>query len=212
MARLVMRILFLLIFLAGTAAGLAYPWTVTSLAGREIGTWRVYERGRGFRPIVATLASADAPVRVLVDLTAVQPLDLSSDRAVLTIAVTAQNETVLAGTLSFASSTPRETSPQLPERIYREDAGTITAVEDGAYTFTLDAGDAEGLLIRSVDLVLSGGGGALDERVQPVGFSLMAIGFIGLVLSLRRGRSGPPPQNPNSQPPPPRWGRGGGRG
>ena len=46
-----------------------------------------------------------------------------------------------------------------------------------------------------------GGAGACDERVQPVGFSLMAIGFIGLVLALRaRPRR---PQNPNSQPPPP---------
>ena len=33
------------------------------------------------------------------------------------------------------------------------------------------------------------------------GLSLMAIGFIGLVLSLRSGRN--KPQNPNSQPPAP---------
>ena len=33
----------------------------------------------------------------------------------------------------------------------------------------------------------------------------MAIGFIGFVLALRRGGGTPP--NPNSQPPPPRWGR-----
>ena len=212
MARLVIRVLFLLIFLAGAAGGLVYPWTLTSLAGREIGTWHVYERGKGFKPIVATLSSTDAPVRVQVDLTATQPLDLSADRAVLTITAATQNGTVLAGTLSFSASTPRETSPQLPERTYREDAGTIAAVEDGAYTFTLGTGDAEGIRIRSVDLVLSSAGGAHDPRVQPVGFSLMAIGFIGLVLSLRRGRSASPPPNPNSQPPLPRWGRGGGRG
>jgi hypothetical protein len=37
---------------------------------------------------------------------------------------------------------------------------------------------------------------------------MMAVGFIGFVLSLRgRGDGGTPP-NPNSQPPPPRWGRG----
>jgi hypothetical protein len=35
----------------------------------------------------------------------------------------------------------------------------------------------------------------------------MAIGFIGFVLALRRGKS---ERDPNSQPPKPRWGRGGG--
>ena len=45
-----------------------------------------------------------------------------------------------------------------------------------------------------------------DGRAQPIGFSLMAIGFVGLVLSLKRGRSHQ--ENPNSQPPAPRWGRG----
>ncbi len=58
--------------------------------------------------------------------------------------------------------------------------------------------------MRSVDLILRRGAAKLDARIQPVGFALMAIGFIGLVLALRAGRRN---KNPNSQPPP-RWGRG----
>ena len=63
-----------------------------------------------------------------------------------------------------------------------------------------------GVDIGSVDIVLATGHGPIDPRLQPAGFALMAIGFVGLVLSFRRGG---PPGNPNSQPPRPRWGRGG---
>ncbi|RUU08829.1 hypothetical protein EOD08_36085, partial [Mesorhizobium sp. M6A.T.Ca.TU.002.02.2.1] len=58
-----------------------------------------------------------------------------------------------------------------------------------------------------VDLLLRSGVGEIDSRARPVGFSLMAAGLIGLLLALRFGGGGRP-QNPNSQPPPPRWGRG----
>ena len=80
---------------------------------------------------------------------------------------------------------------------------------DGAYTFTVGPGDMDEIQMRSVDLVLRGGVGAYDERVQPFGFVLSAVGFIGLVIALRRAKGGGRPQNPNSQPPPPKWGRGG---
>ena len=63
--------------------------------------------------------------------------------------------------------------------------------------------------LRSVDLRLRGGGVAYDERAQPIGFSLMAIGFIGFMMSFRRGGRGN--GGGDQQPPGPRWGRGGGR-
>ncbi len=204
-----MRALFLLILLTGVGIGLVYPWAVTNFSGREIGTWRVYESGGAFRPVTARLDSADAPVRVLVDMTAVAPPEFAPSTTVLTITVSNANRTVLAETLSFSESKPQETSPQLREKVYRDEAGVIEDIEDGYYTFVVGQGDAEDIRMRSVDLVLRAGAGAYDERALPSGYSLIAIGFIGLVLALRRG--GGRPQNPNSQPPPPRWGRGGGR-
>jgi hypothetical protein len=67
-------------------------------------------------------------------------------------------------------------------------------------------GDAEGIDIARVDLVLQHVPQKADPRAQPIGFTLMAVGFIGFVLMLR-GKDGGTPPNPNSQPPPPRWGR-----
>ncbi len=203
-----MRTIFFLIFLAGLAAGFGYPWYVTNFSGREIGTWQVYDRGGSFSPVTTKLSTADEPVRVLVDMTAIAPPEFAASSTVLTLTASSGGRTVLAETLNFAEAKPQEKSPQLREKIYRDEAGVITGIEDGDYTFVVGQGDAEGIQMRSVELVLRAGAAAVDPRLQPVGFALTAVGFIGLVLSLRRGRR---PRSPSAEPPPPRWGRDAGR-
>ncbi|MEI9418566.1 hypothetical protein [Mesorhizobium sp. Cs1321R2N1] len=201
-----MRFLFVLILLSGTGIGLIYPWVVSNFSGREIGTWRVYEQGR-FRPLTVSLKDRDAPVRVLVDLTARAERIVSQQRTVLTLTAATNGRTVLASTLQFNHvDNPRQASPQLPDKIFRDEAGLIATVSPGAYLFTVGPGDAEDIPMRAVDLVLRSGVGEIDGRARPIGFSLMAVGLIGFLLSLRSG--GGRPENPNSQPPPPRWGRG----
>lgn len=204
-----MRLLFLLILLAGVGLGAVYPWAVRNFSGDEIGTWRVYEQGR-FKPQDVQLRASQAPVRVLVDLTTDTDRVLTSDRTVLTLTAAHEGRTDLAATLKFGgNATRRENSPQLTDRIYRDEAGVMPTISDGTYIFTIGQGDADAVRIKAVDLVLRSGTGAIDERLQPIGFSLIAIGFIGLVLAFRHG-GGRRPENPNSQPPAPRWGRGGG--
>ncbi|GAA2863392.1 hypothetical protein WHT83_12615 [Aminobacter sp. P9b] len=202
-----MRFLFLLILLAGTGLGIIYPWAATNFTGREIGTYRVYDRGGSFRPVEVALATADAPVRVLVDLTTLAPPVVQPARAILTMTASTRGETVLAQALNFYDTTPRERSPQLPDPVFRDDAGLIRDVKAGSYRFVVAPGDNDNVQIQRVDLILRSGAGEADQRAQPIGFSLMAVGFVGLVLSLRRGK-GSRPENPNSQPPPTRWGRG----
>jgi hypothetical protein len=202
-----MRFLFVLILLAGAGIGVAYPWAMSKFSGHEIGTWRVYEQGR-FKPVTVTLGSRDAPVRVLVDLTAKAERLASQQRTVLTLTAATDGKTVLASTLQFNhADNPRQASPQLPDKIFRDEAGVIAPVSPGPYLFTVGPGDADGIEMRAVDLVLRSGAGAIDSRARPVGFSLMAAGLIGLLLARRFGGSGGRPENPNSQPPP-RWGRG----
>ncbi|RWP05035.1 hypothetical protein [Mesorhizobium sp.] len=204
-----MRFLFLLILLAGIGIGVVYPWAMTNFSGHEIGTWRVYEQGR-FMPATVPLAARDAPVRVLVDLTArTERIVVSQQRTVLTLTAATGGRTVLASTLQFNhSENPRQVSPQLPDKIFRDEAGLIAKVSPGPYLFTFGPGDAEGIEMRAVDLVLRSGVGEIDRRARPVGFSLIAAGLIGLLLALRFGGRRPQNPNPNSQPPPPRWGRG----
>ncbi|MER9622220.1 hypothetical protein NKI98_12430 [Mesorhizobium sp. M0222] len=201
-----MRFLFVLILLAGAAIGFVYPWAMSNFSGHEIGTWRVYDQGR-FRPVTVTLKAGDAPVRVLVDLTAKAERIVSQQRTVLTLTAATAGRTVLASMLQFNhADNPRQVSPQLPDKIFRDEAGVIETVSPGAYLFTAGPGDADDIPIRAVDLILRSGAGEIDQRARPVGYGLMAVGLIGFLLTLAFG--GRRPENPNSKPPPPRWGRG----
>lgn len=202
-----MRFLSVLLIVAGAAIGVFYPWATSNFSGRAIGAYRVYEGGR-FRPVTVQLAASDAPVRVLVDLTALAERVASQQRTVLTLTAASGGRTVLASTLSFNhTDNPRQASPQLQGKIFRDEAGVIGTVSPGAYVFTAGPGDADGIDMRAVDVILRAGAGSVDERALPAGYWLIGIGLAGLVLSLVLGRGGDRPRNPNSQPPAPRWGR-----
>jgi hypothetical protein len=204
-----MRFLSILLLIAGVAAGIFYPWTMSNFSGHPIGTYRVYEGGR-FKPVTVQLTAGDAPVRVLVDLTARAERIAGQQRTLLTLTAAGGGRTVLASTLSFNhTDNPRQVSPQLPDKIFRDVAGVIGTVTPGPYLFTVGPGDADGIDMRAVDLILRAGAGSIDERVRLAGYALMGVGLVGFVLSLAFGRGGSHPQNPNSQPPPPRWGRNG---
>lgn len=203
-----MRVFFFLVFLAGAAAGIGYPFVLGNFSGDEIGVWRVYEHGSGFRPVTVALDWSDAPLRVLVDMVSVGTPRLSGDRTVLTLTAATGGRTVLAGTIGFVNATPRQDSPQSGDQIYRDEAGVMTKLDSGDYLFTVGPGDADGIEMRSVDLVLRGGAAEPDPRAVPIGYMLMAVGAVGFVIALSRG--GRRPGNPNSKPPAPRWGRSGG--
>lgn len=201
-----MRKFFLLFILAGVALGLVYPWAVRNFSGQELGTWHVYQDGR-FKPVTVSLKAGTGPVRVFVDLTTSADRINSFDRTVLTLTAAAGNRTVLAERLSFSGNpTPREQSPQLTDKIFRDEAGLIAVDDAETYVFTLGLGDADNLQIKAVDLVLHSGAVIPDVRVSQVGFGSIAFGLIGLVLAIRFGR--PRRSDKPETPSKPRWGRG----
>jgi hypothetical protein len=201
-----MRSLFMLLFLAGAGVAFAYPLLLSNSGIHDVGNWRVEKNTGGFAPVEVMLKAADAPMEVLLEITAVVPAAFDRSQSVLTITAATAGQTVLARTLSLDGAEIREDSPQTPQQIYRIHAGTIPTLVEGAYILTVGPGDAEGVEISSVDVILQGGGGATDPRAMPLGFSLMAVGFIGFVLSFRDGRSAGKgaPATPAAKP---RWGR-----
>jgi len=202
-----MRLIFMIVFLAGVALA-GTGWLATQVLSHDIGRWRLYDAGTGPLPAHIDLAEKDAPLRVIVDLGVAGPHEMQEGEAAVTLTVAREGRTVLARAMDFAGVHPRDTNIQTQERIYVDTAGMIDRVDTGNYVFTAGMGDAEDVTVRHVDLVLRHEWGAADPRYRPIGYALMVVGFVGLVLAFRHTGGGRP-QNPNSQPPPPRWGRGG---
>lgn len=200
-----MRFFFVFMLLVGIATGIAYPWYARN-SRQDIGSYQAFD-GSSFNTVTVGTDAPDSPVEVFVDLTTGADVQFAADATVLTLTATLGGRTVLAETLTFAGAEPRLVSPQSPERIYRTSAGTIDPTEKQDAVFQVGQGDAEGIDIRNVEIILKGAGITYDERAQPLGFSLIAIGFVGSMLAFRRRREATPP-NKNSQPPPPKWGRG----
>lgn len=199
-----LRVLFALMLLAGLVLGAVYPWAVYNISGYEIGSWRLYEPDTGLRSAEAMLAPSDAPVRVLVDLTTRGTFSPAAARTVLVLRARTEGRTVLERRLTFVDSNPQSTSPQGTTQIYRAEAGLIDPVDGDAYRFAVAFGENGGATVAAVDLVLRASAFELDPRVPPVGYVLIAVGFVGFVLALRRRR-----RKPAAAPPPRRWGRGG---
>ena len=201
-----MRFVFLIVFLVGVALA-GSDWLATQVLSRDLGRWRLYDAVSGPLPAQVDLTQKDAPVRVVVDLGVAGLQKVSEGQALVTLTAATGGRTVLAQAMDFAGVRSRDTNIQLQEKAYSDTAGILYPANPGTYVFTAGLGDAEGISVRYADLVLRHEWGGSDPRYQPIGYALMAVGFIGMVLAFRRG--GGAPKNPNSQPPPPRWGRGG---
>jgi hypothetical protein len=197
-----MRFVFLLLFIVGVSIGIGYPVLVSNVSGYEIGRYPAYDRQGGYRSIDVALAPPDAPVRVLVDMASLGGTTLDGAQTALTLTASLGGRTVLASTLTFAHSQPRSDDPQSGGLVFRDEAGVIDPVDGGTYRFVVGPGDVERIEMRSVDVVLRAGAFDLDPRLVPIGYTLMAFGFVGFFVSVRsRGKT------PPDAPPPPKWGR-----
>ena len=183
-----MRGFFLLCFLLGAALGLAYPWIARNLSGHGLGTWRVYDRGIGYRPVDISLNPADEPVRVLVDMRVVGEKIAPDGQTLLTVAVAKAGRTVLTSPLVFSETTLKNRSGYTNELVYQEDAGLIRDINAASYTFSVWPGDEKGINIQSVDIVLRSDALGVNELVRESGFLLMAAGAVGLIFAIRRQR------------------------
>ena len=199
--RWIMRLVFLAVLLVGILLGLVYPWAESG-RGYEIGRWRAYDRVAGFTPLEILLPTDQQQILVKAEISTPQPVAGTDIRTVMTLTVSSNGRTELAHYFTLDGVEPRLVSPQLPGRVYAAEAGVLHDPGEEPYGFVFGPGDA-GIDIATVDLVLIGGTRDVDEAVPPIGYGMMGIGFLGLLLTFRRRRD-----NPNSQPPPPRWGRG----
>lgn len=206
------QVFAIVVFLVGLGMSVGYSFFAADLPSAPVGTWPVHTRAGGFTSVEAPLKPEDLPVDVYVDLATASSPRFGNDRAVLTLTASAGGKTVLAVPLSFEGAVSRDDTPQTPELVYRAKAGAIAAADRAMpVVFTVDRGDVDEIDIAGVDLVLLHARGGAENPLAPIGYAVMAVGAVLFLLSFRKRADGPPP-NPNSQPPPPRWGRSGSDG
>jgi hypothetical protein len=203
-----MRWIFRLIFLLSLGAGLllafAYPRLIADGEGAATSTHRVYTPASGFEFYSLALRPSDAPAILNVEMMIEGRFQTSVNRPILNVVVTGDDTPVIEQAVDFARSQPQMDSPQAANATYRAQVGIIDPIEAENYLVTVSPVNIDGLKIVSVDLEVQVSAAGVDPRALPLGFMLIVVGFIGLILTFRRRRE----RNPNSQPPPTRWGRG----
>ncbi len=196
-----MRGIFVLMILAGIGCGAAYPWYIHNRSGKDIGTYRVFQRPGSFKAVDVILTPDEAPVRVFVDMTPIMQNYPDGAQSLLHLTATTAGKTVMDENLNFAAGIADGRGLQRSEKIFRDTAGELTGIAAGQYHFTLERGGFEGLSLKTVDLVLRGNVKEVDSRAIPAGIGLFAIGLLGLI----RSRRSPTPDEVKAEKP--KWGR-----
>lgn len=200
MMRWILRLLMLAVLGFGLLLAVVYPWAARTQTGYEIGRVPVFDPLSGYETVEIALDPSEEQVRVIVEITTTAPAGDLDGADVLEVTVSREGRTELARVLTLSDVEARLVSPQSQERLYSLEAGTLYSIRAEPYIFTFTPREPAPPL-RTVHLVLLGGFFDFDHSVPPIGYGLIAIGFVGLVLSFRRRRA-----NPNAQPPS-QWGR-----
>ncbi len=203
-----MRKIYVLMMLAGIACGFGYPWYMENRTGSPIGTFRVYTRADGFKPVDVVLTPDQAPVRAFVDIVPLKGYYPDHTRTLLTLTVSADGKTMLASKLNYMGASEQTKNLQNSEQLFRDIAGDIREVSAGPHHFVASEGDADDLSLKTADLVLRANALDADARVQPVGIALFVLGLLGFIRSRRRtDRNAAGAPEPVAPPEKPKWGR-----
>jgi hypothetical protein len=193
-----MRLIFLLLLLAGIGIA-AYPAIDGRIGARAPEILRALDGGVS-TPLQVPLSPQDAPVRLGLSVAA---SGVSANDNVATVTVSVAGHPIAAEVVGTATAEVREDGPQTPQKIYVYDLGVIDVTESGVYAITVAPADADTVTLMSADVEITRGAVKPDSRILPIGLSLVVVGFIGLVASLRAG-----PRTIPEDPSRPRWGRG----
>lgn len=190
-----------LMLAAGVVLGVVYPRLLQGEPGPELARWQAVDGEGRFVAAQANLSSPDGTALLTASLLVEGPLPASPQRQVLTVVVIDEfADQVGRASFGFEVSGALQ-SPQTGVVRYQETV-PLPGERFGPHRLVPEAGPDFPAGVISVEMVLNAAQHAVDPLMRPVGIGLAVLGAIAMLLGLRRRRD-----NPNSQPPPPRWGR-----
>lgn len=181
-----MRMICILLFVAGLGTGVIWPWAQRHFGGEEIGTWPLYQRGSGYQSAQVSLQPSDAPLRIFIDATPMQGATSSQSPSVLNLAVSRDGVPVLAERLSYSPKSGNE-QRDLPQSgaVIRQDVKDMELVAAGTYEFSVRAVE-DGLSLSRADLVLRRGAPPVNDNLTTAGVVAMVAGLYGFIRMRRR--------------------------
>ncbi|WP_439272575.1 type IV secretion system effector BspB [Pseudochrobactrum sp. HB0163] len=183
-----MRILCILLFVAGLAVGVIWPWAQRNFSGQQLGTWALYQRDKGYQTAHVPLEAGDALVRIFVDVAPVQGTTGKQQATVLNLAVSRDGVPVLAKRLAYSPKSGSELRDQPQNGGIIRQSADWPVVKTGIYEFSVRAVE-DGLSLRRADLVLRRGAEPVDENIVTAGVVAMVAGLYGFMRLRRRSKA-----------------------
>ncbi len=183
-----MRIFCIILFVAGLAVGVIWPWAQRHFSGEELGTWVLYQRETGYQTAHVPLEAGDALVRIFVDAVPVQGATGGQKASVLNLAVSRDGVPVLAERLSYSPKSGSEMRDQPQSGSVIRQSADLQVLKTGTYEFSVRAVE-DGLFLSRADLVLRRGAEPVDENIVTAGVVVMVAGLYGFMRLRRRSRA-----------------------
>ena len=202
-----MRLLFLLIFLAGGILAFGYPAAVEALSGRVIAAQALFSGGSAFQAADIDLSADQAPVRIdmEIQMAGADPATVP-EYGGLDLAVSRAGLPVLDSALDIRAFEKEMGAPDASPPLLHAVAGMIDPVTTGTYHFEASGRGEVTNGVSQIGVILRANALEVDRRAVPMGYVLAAVGLIGFVMSVRRRRTAGAVATRRN----PRWGRGAG--
>ena len=201
-----MRLIALLVAIAGALMAFGYTAWVDLGSGAEIGRYSVATVPAAPSGPTLTLSGADAPVGIY--LTASVP-DIAEKpaegpaTAMYEFVVRRGGEVLEQKDVSFRFTYPANDKALKPSQPRQKQLVLlIDPVDSGPYGITV-ARKGEGVRLESAVLSVRRKAVVPDERIAPAGFLLLVIGGVAFIVMRRRKKPGTDPRPPRSH----KWGR-----
>lgn len=197
-----MKIVALLLILAGALAAIAAPLYSQSFSGEEIGTFPMFRRGETLSSPTIYLGKEEQPAIALLHMSPlVAPVAPLASATVQFEVV--REETGFFDKQIIFNPQPTDENVSAPDpTVVQKLALQLFTIEPGDYTFRVRLMDEDGIDVEKIDMELRRNVVLADDRLQPLGFITIALGFLILIITVRRRPAkdvGRPQQN---------WGRG----
>lgn len=181
-----MRLLFLLLLIAGSLLRIGYPWYVSNFTGETLAELSFFERGTGWQPVEVQFEKDMFPLGLKVRLLVDAPSEKLSETGRFSLKVRGPGAVSYRDVLEFSLKPVGDGDGTFYE--LWQDATTLQYVADQPYTIVLEPLGKNPLSIQSAELRLTANIGSYDGQLLTIGAAMMGIGGVGFVLITLRGR------------------------